>query len=503
MRPPASGRVREQRALRRFAFDNAVVGAAQAVSKLRGLLTLPLIVKTMGTEGYGSWAQITAFVAITGAALGFSLHLPMVRRLAEARGDANGGDTRRTADVYASALGTTLAFTLPGVLLLASLAGPLSQVLLADATRSDLIWGALGWVVCRNVCLINGNVYRAVGRFGLRSAVDFSGACVEVGGILWILGAGGSLGDLLTFLVSWNALLAAATTAHALSITGVGRPRAAIVRFCLEYSAPLLPSALAVWALDRADRLIVGHYHGLTGVGVYAAAYAIGSAVLNFQTPLQMTLIPKIAQLWGKDRPLAQRYLALSARAFLTLAIPYAMGVSVLGAELLGWLGNEEMAAANPLLIPLIALGVLFWGLSIIQHQVFHGAKTTGPIGRIGVATTLVNLALNFALVPAMGAVGAALATVLAYATGFVALRRKAQAILPIPLSTGYVVRCVAAAALMGGVLWLWSPAAGAPLIGSLLLAPWVYLAALVSLGGLSRRDRDTLRELWKTRASA
>src|ERR1044072_3209554 len=45
---------------RTFVFDTAVVAAAQLLLKLRGLVTIPLIVKVLGTAEDGGWGPTLA-----------------------------------------------------------------------------------------------------------------------------------------------------------------------------------------------------------------------------------------------------------------------------------------------------------------------------------------------------------------------------------------------------------------------------------------------------------
>ena len=74
---------------REFVADNIIVAAAQVLGQLRGIVTLPLIVKSMGAASYGVWSQVLTFSNVALAVLGFSLHIPLVRLLSESYGNVD------------------------------------------------------------------------------------------------------------------------------------------------------------------------------------------------------------------------------------------------------------------------------------------------------------------------------------------------------------------------------------------------------------------------------
>jgi O-antigen/teichoic acid export membrane protein len=498
---------------REFIADNVIVAAAQVLGKLRGIVTLPLIVKSMGAAGYGVWSQVLTFSNVAVAVFGFSLHIPLVRLLSESYGNLRGtlgtGTTTsrheyprdvQSGRTYSTLLLTSIAFAGVGISLLQFALPELSVVFLDDAKLSTHLAAGLGWVAVRTVLLLNTNVYRATRHFLLRSLLELFGSLVELAGIVWILGSGGSLLDALWYLVVWNAVLAAGTTVHALSLLGWQRPDWDVFSFSMKYSAPLVPVAFSVWALDRADRFFIGYYHGLAAVGIYSAANAVGSLVLNFQTPLQMTVLPKVGQLWETDRESARHYINLSNRGFLTLAIPFCIGIAIAGPPLLRLLGSAEIAASSYWLTPLVAIGNVFWGVSVMQHQMFHGARKTMAIGWISAASAALNVVLNVLLVPRWGSLGAAVATLIAYAAGCVVLVRMGRSIMHFDFFLGYLGKCVAASAVMSLVVVLALKLPGLPEPARLglaaLLAPLVYFAVLVRLRGFSPEERDAIKRI-------
>jgi O-antigen/teichoic acid export membrane protein len=252
---------------------------------------------------------------------------------------------------------------------------------------------------------------------------------------------------------AWEAAFALALCVHIGRIVGVGSFDGRLLKDALRYALPLLPAGLSVWILDRSDRLVIGHFMGPESVGVYSANYALAGLLMVFQTPLQVTLLPKVSSLWNAERATAVRYVSLSNKLFLTFAIPFVVGAPMVARPLLARLGNEEISAGGGTLTFLIAAGVLMWGVSVMLTQIFYGARRTLPVGVVTVAAALLNLLLNFLLVPTWGVAGAAFATLVSYAASCAALYALSLKIARLDFYAPRLLKCAAASLAMWVVL--------------------------------------------------
>ena len=462
---------------REFAIDTVVVAATQLIVRLRGLVLLPLIVNLLGTAAYGVWAQVVAFASFVSALVSLNFHLPLVREIAADRSSAG--------VVYTSLLLATLAIS--GVVggVLALLPGPIGVVLLDSGDAARFVQLGLLLMLVNNVRMLNTNLYRATDRLAIRSASELLSAVGEVVGILITLRRDGSVEDVLVFMVAWNGVIAGGQTIHGFAIAGWRTPRWSIVAAAVRYAVPLLPASFANFALDRIDRFVVGYYHGAEGVGIYAANYAIAGLVMMAQTPFQITLLPKVAALWDRDRDQAARYIEISMAVFLTLAIPFVVGVPLVAGVALTVLGNSTIAGEAGWTTLLIAGGVTCWGVAIIQAQVFYGARRTTAWGLLTISATGVNLVMNFAMVPWFGVAGAAAATLAAYGALAVATTVLARPILAVRFDLRHLATCVVAAVGMAGFLLLVPPDDGPSLLVVVVLAAALYLAILVAIRAL------------------
>jgi O-antigen/teichoic acid export membrane protein len=475
---------------RAFAHDTAVVAAAQFLLKLRGLVAIPLIVKVLGTAEYGVWVQTLALVDFSSGIVGANLHHPLVRFLSES--------PERGRSIYRTLLAATAAASAAGALVLFAGAEGISRFALGDASHAWEVRAGGLLLLCYNVRFFNLNAYRALGRMKERAAFELSSTFGQLLGVGLLLWAGYRLPGVFAFMGAWEAAFALVLCARVGRAVGWGPFDGGVLRDALRYALPLLPAGLSIWALDRSDRLVIGHFMGPEAVGVYSANYALAGLLMLFQTPLQVTLLPKVSALWRADKESAVRYVSLSNKLFLTFALPFVAGVPVLARPLLSRLGNEEIGAAGGALTFLVAAGVLMWGVSVMLTQIFYGARRTLPVASVTAAAAVLNLLLNLLLVPAWGVSGAAFSTLVAYAASCAALYALSRGVARLDFFAPHLLKCAAASLLMWVVLRVLVAVSTRPaaLAASAAAGALTYLASLWLLRAVAPSELGFLKGL-------
>jgi O-antigen/teichoic acid export membrane protein len=160
-----------------------------------------------------------------------------------------------------------------------------------------------------------------------------------------------------------------------------------------------------------------------------------------------------------------------------------ALGVAILGGDLLTLLTprNPAFRAAAPV-IPVVALAYLLHGVFLLTSIGIGIEKRARYYPLVTGAAAAANVAANFALIPRLGMMGAAWATVLSYAVmafvGFVISRR----LFPIPYETGRWLAAAAIAAALYGFSFF-APAAFAPRLAVELALVAAYPLILLATG--------------------
>jgi O-antigen/teichoic acid export membrane protein len=166
------------------------------------------------------------------------------------------------------------------------------------------------------------------------------------------------------------------------------------------------------------------------------------------------TMFPNVAaSLWNQgDRGEVQRLFESTAGAMLVLVLPVIAGGAVLGEGLLRALAPSDFASAAPVL-PLVLAGYLCFMLAAFYETVFGLIDRQGLGALTVVIACAVNIGLNVVLIPPFSYIGAAVATVAAFALqlGICLLLSARLGTLRTPLRTP--TRIVIAALGMAGLL--------------------------------------------------
>jgi O-antigen/teichoic acid export membrane protein len=150
-------------------------------------------------------------------------------------------------------------------------------------------------------------------------------------------------------------------------------------------------------------------------VGIYSAAYSIGNLIQFFVNPLQVILFPELSKLFDENKTEEiVIYMSYSLRYFLFVSIPAVFGLLALAKPLLGIFTTEDFISGW-MVIPIVAFSGLLAGTVQIFANTLLILKKTKIQTYIDFAAAVLNVLLNFILIPSIGIIGAALSTLLAY----------------------------------------------------------------------------------------
>ncbi len=159
------------------------------------------------------------------------------------------------------------------------------------------------------------------------------------------------------------------------------------------------------------DTILIGYFLGNADVGVYRTAFQLTSIATFTTIALQTVLFPKISG-WGTDGNLHIVEMAM-ARSFsyaLILAIPVAVGGWLLGDKLLFYLYGAPFAVGAPALAVLLAVQIVNVFMYLLTSSLSALDQPKESFKVTAVAATA-NILINIALIPLVGIVGAAIAT--------------------------------------------------------------------------------------------
>jgi O-antigen/teichoic acid export membrane protein len=178
----------------------------------------------------------------------------------------------------------------------------------------------------------------------------------------------------------------------------------------LAVSLPILMMAGFSLIIQRADIIMIGAYLGTTKAGIYIAAVRLANLLILGLTAANFVTAPLISELYaqGKKSEL-QKIISKIALGVCGLTLPVAAGMALFSLWLLRLFGDgfEEGLGSLLILIGGQTANALFGPVDYLLTMTGHQRQAALIMG----ITAFVNLALNATLIPAIGLVGAALAT--------------------------------------------------------------------------------------------
>ena len=183
----------------------------------------------------------------------------------------------------------------------------------------------------------------------------------------------------------------------------------------LMYGLPIMISSIAYVTNENLDKLLLEHYFGKEEMGIYAACYKLGVFMTLYILAFKLGAEPFFFN--QADKKNAKETYARIMTWFLifgALFMLIVVGFIDLFAGLL--LGKEEYFAAL-MIVPVILLANLFLGIYYNLSIWFKLTDKTRYGMYFSLAGAMITLALNLALIPVLGIMASAWATLAAYLT--------------------------------------------------------------------------------------
>jgi len=196
----------------------------------------------------------------------------------------------------------------------------------------------------------------------------------------------------------------------------VERDSWALLRPLLRDAWPLLLSGVSIAIYMRIDVVMLRNLAGDGAVGIYTAAVRLSE--ISYFLPMAMgaSLLPSLLRARAAGEAAyaerMQQYFDLSAALAYAVALPLAVAAP--------WVVRLAYGAPFAAAAPVLALHVwatLFVFLGVARSQFLVNERLTVFYLMATAAGALLNIALNYVLIPRIGAMGTAVATVTSYAT--------------------------------------------------------------------------------------
>ena len=394
--------------------DSIIYGLSVVISQFVGFLLIPVYTRRLGTTGYGVVEVLNTTAAVLGIIIGMGFTTALLRHYCSREDEEGKRTVASTAVVFlmATSLVVLLALELAAGHI-ASLIFP-SAELFTPAEYTKFFRIAFVSLFFNEGIAIALTVFRARGeptKYAMASISQFLLA-VTLNLVFVVALRKGVVGVLYADLVTTACLYIVLMTSLVRRV-GIRLSRHEL-KSMLIYGLPLVPSGLGGWMLVMADRWILVRLLGTDPVGVYSLGYKIGMVIQGILVgPVQLAWLPFLFATASQEK--ARETYARVFTYFLLVALLAALAISTLAKEVLMVMAAPAFRDAYKV-IPLVALSYVLYGCYFqIAAGIYLEGKTKHMAVLMGVAAVL-NVALNFALIPHYGIMGSAVATLIGYA---------------------------------------------------------------------------------------
>lgn len=461
--------------LRKLASHSALYGAADVFTNVVNFLLVPLYTAFLSPSDYGDLALLLLFSTLAKILFRMGLDSAFFRVHYDLKTEAERRRLAGTALLFSALAGGALFGAV------ALLSPVLGRLLLGHDGAARLVLLAAADVFLGLFSFVPLTLLRIQDRAGLFATLaalrHLANTLLK---IALVVKGWGVLGVLLSDVAAtafFSALLVpqlARHTAFTLS------PE--LLKELLRFGLPKVPHGLLLQVQNLADRKILDLFVSRAEVGLYQVGYTFGMGVKFPMSAFEPAWQPFVyAQLKSPDAPRTLARVATFAWAgFLFCGV----ALAAISGELIVLMTpkNPAFRAAAPV-IPVVVLAYLFQGLFLLTTVGIGIAKKARYYPAVTLVAATTNIAANLLLVPRFGILGAAWATVAAYAAmaglGFVL----AQPLFPVPWEKARLTGATALGALVYGLALL----APTTLVPALTVkAAWIAAYAL-GLGLLLR----------------
>ena len=431
------------RQLKRLGKHSVVYGLGGLVSRILAVLLLPLYTRYLSPSDYGKVETLIALTTVVGIALRLGITSAFFRFYF----DSAEPEARRR--VLRTSFWFTMGMATVGLAVGVALSSEISQLLFGSTGDADLVaasfvglWAGMNWEQLTSL-------FRVEERSIAFVTASLANILITIGATL-LLVVGLEKGPIGVIIGNFTGtlLVYAVLIGYRREQLGLEFDRR-LLREMNRFGIPLVPTALFLWVTNFSDRLFLVKLADTQEVGLYSVGVRIASAMVLLITAFRLAW-PAFAYSIEDDRE-ARRTYAYVLTYLVLVTTWVATGLALLSPWIVEWIAAPAFESSSRVVGPLAFSTVAFAGYIVVAIGVGRARRTQFNWVVTG-AAAVVNVALNLFLIPPYGMMGAAVATIAAYATMFFGMAWWAQRIYRVPYQWRRVATAVGAGIALAAI---------------------------------------------------
>jgi O-antigen/teichoic acid export membrane protein len=390
--------------------DTVVFGLGNAVKKLIGLFLLPFYTHALAPEDYGVLETMGVFVFFVTAVLDFGLNTGSARYYFQAPNDQEKGRVLFTALVM------RLVSIIPS-LILAINSSSISQYFF---NTEEYTWVVFLSCISIPMTMLNQEQVNLL-RY-LRQPWSYNiltllralmGICLGIS--LVVILKKGAAGAQMASLISSSLIFF-------ISYLFINRKRYVYSfswywgKKMLLFGFPLIWASIALWFFEVSDRYVILYFHNSDQIGLYSIASRVTQVLILLNMAINMSFKPLILQSYEEEKlvgkPISKSLISQTFGLYGVVAGIIASIISIFSFEIISLLAPESYLAAS-VAVPGLIFGSMFFQSRAISAIGIGLKEKTKWLMYTLVLAALLNIGLNFWLIPEYSFFGASLTTMI------------------------------------------------------------------------------------------
>ena len=420
--------------IRELTQDAKIYGISTIIGRFLTFLLVPFYTHFISPSEMGIFANVYAYIAFLNIFYICGLDVSFMKFRSEA-------DAFQCKTIFSTAAWFSCILTIGLSLVLLALRRPFLTLMAVPLDRADLFPYVLGILLFDTLSLIPYTAMRMERSTGAFTAIRMGGVGINLGlNLLFFIKL--HLGITAIFAANMAGSLFSFLLLLPMTLKNIEwRLDGSCLRRMLGFGLPYLPATLASMIVQVIDRPIVQHLTNSWTLGLYQAGYKLGIFMMLVASMFQFAWQPFFLS-HARD-PKARILFARVLTLFVVATALIWAAVSLFIEEAARFLVDAQFLSGL-VVTPIVLLAYLIYGLCVNFQAGLTIADKTRYFPLVTGASALVNVAANFLLIPRMGIIGAALATLIAYIVMAAGLLYYSQRFYPIPYEFGKVGRILA-----------------------------------------------------------
>ena len=431
--------------IKRLGTDTAIYGVSTILGRFLNFLLVPFYTNVLLPGEYGVAANVYAIIAFANVVYAYGLESAYFKYSSTRE---IGSETQNFSTPFISLVLSSGVFSA----VLIACAGSLGGMLALPGDPRLVVACSAGMLFFDTVAVIPFAALRMGHKPALFGTLKFLNIAVNVACniVLLLVFHAGMEGIFI------SGLIASAFTVVTLLPTIAKNFRwdfsRSLYRALLAFGLPYVPSGLAAIVIQVVDRPVMLYLTNKTTVGVYQANYRLGIFMMLIVSMFDYAWRPFF--LSHAAEPGAKKMFArvltyfVTATSFVLLVLSFFIG-DIVRMKFSGHYLIHPSYWGGLSIVPVVLLAYLFLGVYNNLVAGIYIEKKTQKLPAITLAGAAANVAANFLLIPVMGMMGGAVATLLAYMVMAGALYVTVRQFYPVPYEWGRIGKVV----LAGGIV--------------------------------------------------